>query len=263
MSSAKIYARVSESSLMSAPVPARYVFLVMVAIADVKGRVIGTDERICARLAVSPDEFTAALEVLTAPDENSSSKLHEGRRLVRMDEPRGFKIVNYAAYQGRKAAAENIDPSKCPTCAQALAIASIFRRRQETEWDEKEITAFKGLMRRQALLLEDLALVHRFYEWSRRQTDRDGKESGFHRRNLITFLNNYLGEVDKAKSWAAQNPKAAARALAFPQAPATDAGEPAGFRDWLKDAYPGSPNLAMPWGEMPDVVKREYREVRG
>ncbi len=96
---AKLFSRITESSLMEEPVPTRYVFMMMLAISDPKGYVIGTDVAISRRLNLTIPEFQKALESLMAPDEHSNSKEHDGRRVIQSDGERGYYLVNYTTYR--------------------------------------------------------------------------------------------------------------------------------------------------------------------
>lgn len=99
---AKLFSRITESSLMEQEIPVRYVFVMLLAIADPKGYVIGTDVAIARRLNMPLAEFLAALQRLREPDEDSNSKEHEGRRVIESDTERGYLIVNYLTYRDAK-----------------------------------------------------------------------------------------------------------------------------------------------------------------
>jgi hypothetical protein len=88
--------------------------------------------------------------------------------------------------------------SRLPTSEPAIRIAKLFGRKLTTEWSPKEIKAFKLLKPE----LDDLALIEVYYEFERKKGG-----DGWHRRDLQTFLNNYLGELDRARAWR-ENPKA-------------------------------------------------------
>jgi hypothetical protein len=99
---AKLFSRITESSLMEQPVMTRWVFVGLLAIADPQGHVIGTDVAIARRLNVSPDEFLEALQALMAPDADSNSPEMEGRRVVESDCGRGYRLVNYLTYRNMR-----------------------------------------------------------------------------------------------------------------------------------------------------------------
>lgn len=139
--------------------------------------------------------------------------------------------------------------SRFPTTEAAKRIATIFRRKHSTEWSEKEILAFKKLV---PLDLSDIAVLERYYQCHGKE------EKNICRRDLTTFLNNYLGEVDRARQWAARNPRLAA----VPSGNGNGDHEPDGFRAWLSGRYPDK--ATTDWAVIPASVKSEWRrEVRG
>lgn len=86
-----------------------------------------------------------------------------------------------------------------PTSEPAKRIAALFHRKLTTAWSEKEIKTFRKLVKLHCFDdLSDLALIERYYASERR------KERGIHRRDLSTFLNNFLGELDRANDWASK-----------------------------------------------------------
>lgn len=87
---------------MEESVNVRYVFMMMLAVADPSGVVVGTDVAISRRLNIPLQEFRNCLEILSKPDPESNSPKHEGRRIVQSDTERGYLIVNYSTYRGIK-----------------------------------------------------------------------------------------------------------------------------------------------------------------
>lgn len=87
---------------MEEPINVRYTFVLLLAIADPDGYVIGTDVAIARRLNMSLKEFKRCVAVLSQPDENSNSKEEEGRRVVGSNADRGYFIVNFATYRDMK-----------------------------------------------------------------------------------------------------------------------------------------------------------------
>lgn len=96
---AKLFARITESSLMEEDIPVRYTFVMLLAIADAEGDVIGTDVAIARRLNMPLEEFQRCVAVLGAADPSSNSKDMDGRRVIQGDSERGYKIVNYVKYR--------------------------------------------------------------------------------------------------------------------------------------------------------------------
>jgi hypothetical protein len=98
----KLYARITESSLMEQPVEVRYTFLMLLAIADPTGRVVGTDVAIARRINLPLEDFVKSVKTLREPDPDSNSKDEEGRRIVPSDGERGYQLVNFAKYRNLK-----------------------------------------------------------------------------------------------------------------------------------------------------------------
>ncbi len=83
-----------------------------------------------------------------------------------------------------------------PTTEIAKRISTLFRRRLDTHWSEKEVRQYKRLIKDNVLKdCEQLDLIERYYVYQRK------KENGIHRRDLYTFLNNFAGELDRARAW--------------------------------------------------------------
>jgi len=78
-----------------------------------------------------------------------------------------------------------------PTTPQSQRIATIFHRKLTTAWQPNEVAAYKRLG---SIPEEDLAAVERYYaaNWPPR------RDVNILRHDLITFLNNFQGEVDRA-----------------------------------------------------------------
>lgn len=107
-----------------------------------------------------------------------------------------------------------------PFSEAAKLITGLYRRRLTTHWSEKEIAAFLVLENMGCFAqLDDLNLIIRYYEFERKKGD--GPKGGIHRRDLDTFLNRYLGELDRANLWAEKNPR-----LAYPKTPVSNAVTP-------------------------------------
>jgi hypothetical protein len=103
---AKLFSRIAQSSLMEEPIETRYTFMMLLAIADQSGDVIGTDVALARTINLPLATFTKAAKALMEPDPQSNSQDQEGRRLVPSDNGRGYRIVNYTAYRAIKTAEE-------------------------------------------------------------------------------------------------------------------------------------------------------------
>jgi hypothetical protein len=77
----------------------------------------------------------------------------------------------------------------------AQRISALFHRRYSTPWTDKESRQYNRLLKDGYLGEDDLEVIERYYVYQRR------KENGIHRRDLYTFLNNYAGELDRARAW--------------------------------------------------------------
>ncbi len=82
-----------------------------------------------------------------------------------------------------------------PTTYTAKRISTLFRRRLDTSWSEKEVKQYRRLAKDNLMTPENLELLERYYVYQRK------KENGIHRRDLYTFLNNFAGELDRAQAW--------------------------------------------------------------
>ena len=103
---AKLFSRIAQSSLMEEEIETRYCFMMLLAIADSGGDVIGTDVAIARTVNLPIDVFKRCVSALMSPDQDSNSQAHEGRRLVPSESGRGYLIVNYATYRSIKTADE-------------------------------------------------------------------------------------------------------------------------------------------------------------
>ncbi len=83
-----------------------------------------------------------------------------------------------------------------PTTEIAKRIATLFRRRLDTSWSEKEIRQYRKLVKDGSVTPDNLELLERYYAFQRRKGD-----NGIHRRDLYTLLNNFSGELDRAQAW--------------------------------------------------------------
>jgi len=103
---AKLFARITESSLMEEDIPVRYAFVMLLAISDPEGLVIGTDVAIARRLNMPLEEFAKCIQRLSSPDEGSNSKEEAGKRVVVNEGERGYRVVNYLKYRNCKSQEE-------------------------------------------------------------------------------------------------------------------------------------------------------------
>lgn len=144
--------------------------------------------------------------------------------------------------------------SMLPTTEPSKRIALLYHRRLTTSWDEKDIKAFKKIG---LIDIQELELVCRYTE-----AERKKGEQGMHRRDLVTFCNNFSTEMDRAQEWAIRNPKTAkAQGVNGNGHKPPQEAEPDTFRPWLASTYPRV-DQNKPWGEIPDDIKKQFMEVK-
>jgi hypothetical protein len=89
-----------------------------------------------------------------------------------------------------------------PTVEATKRIAAMMHRKLTTHWSDRELRQYKKLYKAHCFDdLNDLALLERYYSFERRRGD-----NGRHRRDLITLLNNWQGELDRATEWDERHP---------------------------------------------------------
>jgi hypothetical protein len=71
-------------------------------------------------------------------------------------------------------------------------IGNWFKRKESTPWSDREEKQFKKI---HSFDLAEVAILERYY------TGQHPKEADYRRRDLITLLNNWEGEIDRAKKW--------------------------------------------------------------
>lgn len=96
---AKLFSRIAQSSLMEEDVEVRYCFMMLLAIADSTGDVIGTDIALARTVNLPLDTFRRCIAELMEPDPDSNSQVFEGRRIVSSENGRGYRVVNYITYR--------------------------------------------------------------------------------------------------------------------------------------------------------------------
>lgn len=102
----------------------------------------------------------------------------------------------------------------------AKRIAAIMHRQLTTCWTQKEVKTYKALC---PIPEEDLAVVERYYRvlWPPR--------TGVNilRHDIATLLNNWPGEVDRARIWCEKHPpKPKSKVIPFPTVAKADASAP-------------------------------------
>lgn len=95
----KLFADILASTVWDLPPPTKVVWITLLAMADRHGDVLASLPGIAHLSRVSVDEARLALEQLSAPDPESRTKDHDGRRLMMIDG--GWRILNYEKHRRR------------------------------------------------------------------------------------------------------------------------------------------------------------------
>lgn len=74
----------------------------------------------------------------------------------------------------------------------AVRLGALFNRRPDTAWGEDEAKAYRKIP---PISEDDFVKLERYYKAERAKGD-----DGIHRRDLATFLNNFSGELDRARA---------------------------------------------------------------
>lgn len=91
---------------------------------------------------------------------------------------------------------------KIPTTPLARRVAALVKRRPTTPWNDRELRQYGKLYKAGCFnALPDLELLEQFYAFQHKRGD-----DGIHRRDLLTLLNRWPGEIDKATLWREQHP---------------------------------------------------------
>lgn len=127
----------------------------------------------------------------------------------------------------------------------------MVNRRPATPATKNELIAFKNSKAAiTATPEEEWVLLERFYKLPQDQT--------FSRHHLAALVNNWNGEIDKARSWFKQNPSSYQSA----PKPLTCLPEPANWREFVASDMPtcpyapGMPSTAFSWADIP----RDHKE---
>lgn len=95
----KLFSSITTSSLWCQDHVVLRVWIAMLAGCDSNGVVEGSIPGLAHLCMITPDEMVRVLGILSAPDEFSRTKDHEGRRIQVVDG--GWQILNYKSYRER------------------------------------------------------------------------------------------------------------------------------------------------------------------
>ena len=97
----------------------------------------------------------------------------------------------------RSGVREGKDSDMIPTTEQSKRIAKLFHRRLTTAWTPQEVKAYRAIG---TIPEEDLSALERYYaaHWPPK------RDENILRHDLLTLLNKFPGEVDRARNFAAE-----------------------------------------------------------
>ena len=256
----KLFSAITSSSIWNEDDVTRLVWITMLAMADANGVVYASIGGLAHTARVNRDACEMAIQKLESPDPDSRSPEFEGRRIKKIeggflllnyakyrearseDERRLYMREYMKEYRktdvnNRKQKLTRVNRSKpplaqaeaeaeaentpkppegaskgkkdnLPTSEKAKRLATMFGRKLTTEWSDKEISAFKKIAKQPE---EDFDLVEALYK----------SDYEFLRHDLQTFLNNFTGEVDKARKWKAGKLNGTSRPTSNPRVTGT------------------------------------------
>jgi len=159
------------------------------------------------------------------------------------------KAISHATKQGwveqakepvkKKAKSEK---SKEKLTGTMVRLGAIFNRRATTKWDTKEVKAYNAIG---DITEEDLALLERYYKVMRAKNDDDNHS----RRDLFTLLNNFSGELDRARNYKFSYDKPTAIEVM---------NEPEGWKEFWERFTGNKPQYE--WHELEEDTKKEVIE---
>jgi len=100
----KIHDCIFGSSIMEEDVVIRYVWMCMITIADQNGIVDETIPALARRFNLNVNEMIKSIDALERTDISSRNMEHEGRRIERIRETYGWRILNYNYYRNLQSA---------------------------------------------------------------------------------------------------------------------------------------------------------------
>lgn len=98
--------------------------------------------------------------------------------------------------------AESIDLDEKPANKQEkvsptdmmVRVGALYGRKATTQWSKKEEKAYRDIG---SITAEDVKMIERYHVEMKKQPE----DKAFHRRDLITLLNNWSSELDRAREY--------------------------------------------------------------
>ena len=216
-----VFADIIDSSIWEEPDFVIKVFLSMLAKKKRGGYVWGSVFNVSRWAKKSEAETMEALRILSSPDtKRLEPQPFEGRRIQKVDG--GWLIINAEYYQrkmkeandrvsnaerqsrhrqkknatvpqGTMPATPFTPPAVWKPDAVQVRLGAIFKRKPETAWSKGEMQAYREIG---AVTEEDLGKLEAYYRAKLPESATD-----IRRRDLVTLLNNFSSEMDRARSF--------------------------------------------------------------
>jgi hypothetical protein len=110
MSYGRVHRAFFDSSISDSDVVTRFVFVAMIVLSDLEGRIDITRSALARRINVSDADVDKAIELLSQPDPLSRTPDHDGRRIVPIDAGRswGWIVANKEQYREGEADSDEL-----------------------------------------------------------------------------------------------------------------------------------------------------------
>jgi hypothetical protein len=160
----KLFSSITESTIWVAPDPHRLCWITMLAMADRQGRVWASVPGLANRARISVEDTRAAIASFLAPDPDSRTKDHEGRRIEEIDG--GWRLLNHAKYRAIRDE-EAIKEAKRKYINTRRAVENVDRGRVNAEADtEAEADAKIKSKKKPTPLPDDFKISERVKTWA-------------------------------------------------------------------------------------------------
>lgn len=133
-----------------------------------------------------PQHMTSRYTITVTDRQGSKARYRTALKLLGAE---NIRIEETEATDQQKPKKDNI-----PTSPEAKAVATLFKRKHDTEWADEEITAFKKAVKANLMTIENITLVANHYR------KNSGIEGSYLRTSLLTFCRHFGTELDKARA---------------------------------------------------------------
>lgn len=96
----KLFASILDSTIWDEDCATRILWITMLAMVNRDSQVLTSVKNLSLRARLTVNDVNESLEKLLAPDPESKSREHEGRRIVKIDG--GWQILNYERYRNKR-----------------------------------------------------------------------------------------------------------------------------------------------------------------